>query len=111
VPPKIIEKKPSGYWKDTNNQKAFFDHLATKWNIQKPQDWHKVSHLMVMNEGGRFISTYYNNSLLQGKDRVYKRSNIHKHYRRSILQRNGNPTNAFTLPNVVLSHRLSSSTW
>jgi hypothetical protein len=60
-------KKPHSYWKDKQNQKAFFDRLAIKWNIQKPEDWNTVTVYMVLKEGGKFISHYYNNSVKQGK--------------------------------------------
>jgi hypothetical protein len=56
-----------GRWKDKKNQKEFFDQLAAKWNIQKPEDWNKVSRKMVLKEGGSFVSTYYNGSLIKGK--------------------------------------------
>jgi hypothetical protein len=42
--------------------------LAVKWNIQKPDDWSKVTTKMVLEEGGYFITTYYNSSLSQGKE-------------------------------------------
>jgi hypothetical protein len=59
--------KHHGYWKDKQNQKALFDQLATKWNIQKPEDWNKVTTTMVFKEGGKFlINQYYNGSLQQG---------------------------------------------
>jgi hypothetical protein len=58
--------KPLGYWKDKQNQKEFLDQLAVKWNIQKPEDWHKVTIDMVLKEGGNFIVSYYNGSLQQG---------------------------------------------
>jgi hypothetical protein len=58
--------KPRGHWKDKENQKEFFDQLAIKWNIQKPEDWNKVTNKMVLKEGGRFIDRYYNGSLQQG---------------------------------------------
>jgi hypothetical protein len=57
--------KPHGYWRDKENQRAFFDRLAVKWNIQKPEDWNKMSTKMVMSEGGNFIS-YYNHSVSKG---------------------------------------------
>jgi hypothetical protein len=56
--------KPQGYWKDKKNQKEFFDQLAVKWNIQKPEDWNKVTNKMVFKEGGRFIGS----SLQQGTE-------------------------------------------
>ena len=58
--------KPRGYWKDKENQKEFLDQFAIKWNIQKPEDWNKVTRDMVVKEGGYFINKYYNSSLQQG---------------------------------------------
>jgi hypothetical protein len=57
---------PYGFWKDKQNQKAFFDKLAIKWNIQKPEDWNKVTRSMVMNEGGTFIHAHYDGSVRKG---------------------------------------------
>jgi hypothetical protein len=42
--------------------------LAIKWNIQKLEDWNKVTRDMVLKEGGNFIKNYYNSSLQQGND-------------------------------------------
>jgi hypothetical protein len=64
----VPTSKIHGYWKDKKNQKAFFDQLAIKWNIQKPDDWNKVTWSMVSKEGGNFVSSYYNSSLQQGID-------------------------------------------
>jgi hypothetical protein len=63
--PTASTAKPRGYWKDKENQKAFFDQLAIKWNIQKPEDWNKVTREVVVKEGGYFIKWNYN-SLQQG---------------------------------------------
>ena len=60
--------KPTGYWKAKENQKEFFDQLAIKWNIQKLEDWNKVTCDMVVKEGGYFIANYYNSSLQQGNN-------------------------------------------
>jgi hypothetical protein len=63
----VPTKRPLGYWKDKQNQKEFFDQLAVKWNIQKLEDWNKVTNKMVLQEGGySIINTYYSGSLLQG---------------------------------------------
>ena len=62
---KFVTKKTAGYWKEKHNQKEFFDQLAVKWNIQKPEDWNKVTKEMVLKEGGNFIHVHYN-SLQQG---------------------------------------------
>jgi hypothetical protein len=58
--------KPLGYWKDIQHQKQFFDHLAIKLNIQKPEDWSKVTTAKVLEEGGSFITDYYNSSVTKG---------------------------------------------
>jgi hypothetical protein len=57
---------PQGYWKDKQTQKAFFDQLAIKLNIQKLEDWDNVTNNMVLKEGGFLINAYYNSSLKQG---------------------------------------------
>jgi hypothetical protein len=75
---------PRGYWKDKENQKKFFDQLAIKWNIQKLEDWNKVTYDIVLKEGGRFIVYYYNNSLQQGKNLLYTLT-LEKHYKQFIL--------------------------
>jgi hypothetical protein len=58
--------RPLGYWKNKENQKKFFDELAIKWNIQKTDDWNKVTKEMATKEGGHFIGNYYNGSVQQG---------------------------------------------
>jgi hypothetical protein len=60
------EKAPPGSWKDVKLQRDFFDTLASKWNIQKPEDWNAVTTAMVMKEGGHFVKRYYNSSLIRG---------------------------------------------
>jgi hypothetical protein len=62
----VIEKTLRGHWKDTKNQKEFFDRLAIKWNIQSADDWNKVTLEMALKEGGHFIRTYYQHSLHRG---------------------------------------------
>jgi hypothetical protein len=62
----VPTKKSHGYWNDIKNQKAFFDQLATKWNIQKLDDWNKITWSMVIKEGCGFLSDHYNGSLQRG---------------------------------------------
>jgi hypothetical protein len=64
-------KKPSGYWNDIENQREFFDELAEKLNIQKPEDWYSVRVDTVRQHGGSFLVNQYNNSLIRGKVIVY----------------------------------------
>jgi hypothetical protein len=48
------------------------DQLAIKWNIQKRDDWNKVTSTMLLEEGGYFIEDYYNGSLQRGTEAFYK---------------------------------------
>ena len=57
--------KSFGYWKDLNNQRKFFDDLAVKLHITKPEDWYSVSTKTLLEHDGSFIKTYYG-SLIQG---------------------------------------------
>jgi hypothetical protein len=58
--------KSMGFWQDMQNRRNFLDQLAIKWNIQKPQDWYKVTSRMAVNQGGTFIVSVYNGSLIRG---------------------------------------------
>jgi hypothetical protein len=62
------KRKPFTYWQDKRNHREFFDHLATKWNIQKPEDWYRVTARMVVEQGGNFIHSHYDTSMFQGRD-------------------------------------------
>jgi hypothetical protein len=37
-----LNKVPSSYWKDMQNQKAYFDWLGEQLNVKHPEDWYKV---------------------------------------------------------------------
>jgi hypothetical protein len=67
------ERKPNGHWDDLYNQKAFFDELAIRLNIKKPEDWYSVSVEKVMKMGGSFIHKRYNGSLMRALSGVYPR--------------------------------------
>jgi hypothetical protein len=56
--------KPKRHWNVKENQRKFFDELAVKYNIQKPEDWYTIT--MNMIKGGGFINTQYGGSLIQG---------------------------------------------
>jgi hypothetical protein len=62
---KKIHTKPYGYWMDVANQRLFFDDLAKKLNITKPEDWYSISSRTVKQNGGHFLSKY-NTSVIQG---------------------------------------------
>ncbi len=59
---------PYGYWKDRTHQRRFFDQLAVKLKIEKPEDWMKFTSIDVKKEGGGFITNYYNSSLSEGNN-------------------------------------------
>jgi hypothetical protein len=63
--PFYVERE-SKDWKDINNQRSFFDQLAIKLNVKTPEDWSKVMHKTVLQEGGTFVNNYYKGSLLRG---------------------------------------------
>jgi hypothetical protein len=45
--------------------------LATKLNLQTLDDWYKVQYRTVVKEGGSFINTYYNSSVIKGNSLYY----------------------------------------
>jgi hypothetical protein len=59
--------KPSGYWRDKDNQRSFLTQLALKLKIKKPEDWYTIPVKTVVDEGGWFIQKYYSGSLILGK--------------------------------------------
>jgi hypothetical protein len=67
----IEHRKGRGYWRKVKNQKIFLDNLASKLNIQHPEDWYRVTTKMVLAEGGTFIRDHYNGSLIKGKQILY----------------------------------------
>jgi hypothetical protein len=77
-------KSRRGYWNDKGNQKAFFDRLASKLNIQKLEDWNIVTLSQVVEEGGSFVTYHYNSSVKQGKE-CLTMTNLGKHYKQFTL--------------------------
>jgi hypothetical protein len=63
---KTKDHKSIGYWKDIKNQRSFFDVLAVKLNVKKPEDWYSVRLDTVLMNGGSFIISYYNGSVRRG---------------------------------------------
>jgi hypothetical protein len=63
---------PQNRWKDINAQRSFMDTLAKKLNIQKPEDWYKVTVKAAKKEGATFIKTIYKDSLIQGKELMFE---------------------------------------
>jgi hypothetical protein len=57
---------PAGHWNDVANQKLFFDQMASKLGIRKPEDWYVVSRGTVLQMGGSFVNSHYGGSLVRG---------------------------------------------
>jgi hypothetical protein len=58
---------PNGHWNRIQNQRQFFDNLAIKMNIKRPEDWYRVTRQTVLDEGGNFIVRHYRGSHLRGE--------------------------------------------
>jgi hypothetical protein len=48
------------------DHRQFFDNLANKWNITKIEEWNKAPLEEIIKNGGDFIRSRYNGSLLLG---------------------------------------------
>jgi hypothetical protein len=66
--PKSKPRQPAGYWNDKVIQRLFFDKLAIKLNVRKPEDWYSVGVKTVLENGGHFVNKIYNGSLIQGTE-------------------------------------------
>jgi hypothetical protein len=62
-------------WTDKNSslnlswpqdQRIFFDKLASRLKLERPEDWYSVNSETVIKNGGEFVKTFYNGSHLQG---------------------------------------------
>jgi hypothetical protein len=57
---------PKDYWKDTKNQKMYFDWLANELKIQSPEQWQTISPDIVKAKRGKGLLALYNDSLTKG---------------------------------------------
>jgi hypothetical protein len=64
------DHKPHAYWKDVRHQRQFFDQLASKLNIQRPEQWYTVKWDTILEAGGTFVSNYYKGSVTKGTELV-----------------------------------------
>jgi hypothetical protein len=63
---RVYDRVPNGYWQNIQNQRAFMDRLAVKYDVKKPEDWKRVFAKTVLKEGGTFVKDQYNGSLTKG---------------------------------------------
>jgi hypothetical protein len=54
------------YWRSLTNQRQFFDDLAVELDIQRPEDWYRITNKLVLERGGYFIKNLYGGSLIRG---------------------------------------------
>ncbi len=72
---------PLGHWRNTSQQRTFFEAAATKlgivvWlvttaGIKEPKDWYYVSTKQIYMCGGRGVLAHYNGSLIQALQALY----------------------------------------
>jgi len=58
-------------WRDLDNQKNFFDELATKLNIRNWRDWYEHSENDIIRFGGGGILSHHNQSLMSTLSALY----------------------------------------
>eukprot|EP01114_Cavostelium_apophysatum_P003467 TRINITY_DN1335_c0_g4_i6.p1 TRINITY_DN1335_c0_g4~~TRINITY_DN1335_c0_g4_i6.p1 ORF type:complete len:879 (-),score=171.48 TRINITY_DN1335_c0_g4_i6:765-3401(-) len=57
--PWLFPVVPLGFWNDVKNRKDFMDDLAQKLNFTKWEDWYRVRHQDIVDNGGAAIMRYY----------------------------------------------------
>jgi hypothetical protein len=62
---------PPNYWKSKENQRHFFDELATEFGINEPKEWGKITVNQVAEKGGRGIIFNYGSSLFRALQGAY----------------------------------------
>src|SRR5205823_849979 len=69
----IVEK---GVWRTIENQRSFFDSLATQFQIAKQGQWYQKLNEDVNNNGGMgLLVNYYRGSLQKAMETVYHEYN------------------------------------
>lgn len=66
-----VAARNHGYWKEQKNQRKFFDDLAKKFQVTKPQHWGKIQVKRVAEHGGLALLNYYGGSLICALKSVY----------------------------------------
>jgi hypothetical protein len=66
LPPKLKVQPPSVNLDDVKSQREFFDNLAVQLGVKNHEDWATVAVKNVVDNGGYFVNSHYNGSLIQG---------------------------------------------
>lgn len=69
--PTKFHRMPRRYWTLIKNQKAFMDSLATKYNIQVPDDWNQITSEIMIHEGGASLLRLCGGSITKVLKTVY----------------------------------------
>jgi hypothetical protein len=60
----LFPSLPRNYWLDKSNRRAYFDWLAIKLNVRRPEDWRVITREDVYNNHGTGLLTrYYDSSV------------------------------------------------
>ena len=51
---------PNGWWEDIEHKKKFMNHLKQKLGYTTKEDWYKISNKILINNGGDWLTRYYN---------------------------------------------------
>lgn len=67
-----FKNPPSGFWKQTDNRKKYFDWLGKHLGYNKMEDWYGISGDSILdNSGGHLLREYYGNSPSKAVQEVY----------------------------------------
>lgn len=69
--PEWFPTLPPNYWKNMNNKRKFLERMKRKFEIEKPEDWGKVTIWKITRAGGRALLKINKNSLFMTLKSVY----------------------------------------
>ena len=58
-----LDRVPTKYWENIENQRRFMDQLANQLNVKQLNDWYKVKPIDIASRGGASFLQYHSNSL------------------------------------------------
>jgi hypothetical protein len=69
--PWLFQRVPRSYWANLDNQKKYLEWIKIKFNIQKFDDWYKLTAKDIKDNGGAGLLFHYNGSLFQTLKIIY----------------------------------------
>lgn len=70
-------KAPNGYWEASDNQKVFFEGVATKLGVKELEDWYSVDPMDVKQEGVSVFTQQFGGSLATALQAIYPNHTWH----------------------------------